>query len=425
MEIAKKDIQCVEIVKKVERLTSKVRKFIRLVNRKLPKGRKLNKEHFIIQRKEASTFLNDGNTTCPGLDYEIVWAYTFADVESNKEDIFQKKQYDTVTFVLRCRERCYDHRKDGLHFFSLYYKGRDSKPDEVAERIDFINDNYDEDRLFCPYELMQIVWRIRNEFYLDPSNILEKPQTFQKFAETFEGEKLDFAKFEPKYGEYNRESGVPEEVLIKINHFEEEANRFATIVNCYCAVTSKKIRKEDMSLFWKTPKGCPTIPLIETIIQFVGEEPFLEPYKFVPKKFIIRKNSHCTTSPSERQISFSLWDCIKSTIGYSYFNKYLSTKGIPENWYPRLLYFNYYISKDLQEEHYTISLTSCEGCFRENYMTIIEANTLEELLTPENAIKIAKWMEEIWRKTALIYYYSSIIEEEKIRNFYSSCEIDK
>jgi len=90
MEIAKKDIQCVEIVKKVERLTSKVRKFIRLVNRKLPKGRKLNKEHFIIQRKEAITFLNDGNTTCPGLDYEIVWAYTFADVESNKK-IFSKR----------------------------------------------------------------------------------------------------------------------------------------------------------------------------------------------------------------------------------------------------------------------------------------------------------------------------------------------
>lgn len=425
MEISKEDIQCIEIVKKVERLTTQVRKFIRLVNRKLPKGMKLNKEHFIIQRKEGIHYLNDGNTRCPGFDYEIVWAYTFKDVETNKEDILQKKQYNAVTFVLKCGERCYDHRKDRLHFFFLYYKGRESKPDEIAERIDYINDNYDENRLFSPYELMQVVWRIRNEFYLDPSNISEDPQTFQKFAETFEGEDLDFTQFHPKHYEYNLEQNVAEEVLLKMNLFKEKANRFATIINCYCALASNKMKKEDMSFFWKKPKGCPTIQLLEAIKEFAGEEPFSEPYKFVPKKFGITVDQYVTTSPSEEYLSFFLFDCLKCTIGYSYFNEYVAVRGIRENWYPRLFYFTYYVSEDLQEEHYVISLTSCEGRFRENYMTIIESSTLEGLLTPENAIKIAKWMEEIWRKTALIYEYSSIIKKEKIRNFYSSCEIDK
>lgn len=424
MEISKKEIQCVEIVKKVERLTSQVRKFIRLVNRQLPKGMKLNKEHFIIQREDGINFLNDGNTRCPGFDYKIVWAYTFEGVETNKEDILENKQYDAVTFILQCGERCYDHRKNRLHFFSLYYKGRDRKPDEVAERIDYINDNYGENNLFCPYELMQVVWRIRNEFYLDPSNISENPETFKKFFKTFEEESVKLCMQEEIYTDFKKKQELPREINWAITNFEGQVERFATIVNCYCAISSKKVTKEDMSVFWKVRDYEYTDSLIDVIGQFVRAESF-EPYKVFPKKFTIEKDSHVTSTPSEDQISFWLFDCFKYTVGYSYFNEYVFVRGIPENWHPRLFYFNYYVSNDFKETHYTISLTSCEGRFRENYMTIIEASTLEELLTPENAIKIAKWMEEIWRKTALIYYYSSIIKEEKIRNFSSTCEIDK
>lgn len=424
MEISKRDIQCTEIVKKVERLTSQVRKFIRLVNRQLPKGMKLNKEHFIIQRKDGINFLNDGNTRCPGFDYKIVWAYTFEGVETNKEDILEKKQYDAVTFILKCNERCYDHKKDSLHFFSLYYKGRDKAPDEVAERIDYINDNYGENTLFCPYELMQVVWRIRNEFYLDPSNISENPETFKEFFETFGEESVKLCMQEEICTDFKKKQELPREINWSIINFESQVERFATIVNCYCAISSKKITKEDMNAFWKVRDYEFSLPLIDVIEQFVRAES-IEPYKVFPKKFTIKKDSHNTFTPSEDEISFRLFDCFKYTVGYSYFNEYVFVKGVPENWHPRLLYFNYYISKDFKESHYTISLTSCEGRFRDNYMTIIEASTLEELLTPENAIKIAKWMEEIWRKTALIYYYSSIIKEEKIRNFSSNCEIDK
>jgi len=427
MEISKKDIQCVEIVKKVERLTSQVRKFIRLVNRQLPKAMKLNKEHFIILREDGISFLNDGNTMCAGLDYQVIWAYTSSDVETKKEDIIQRQQYDAVTFTLQCKERCYDHRKDSLHFFSLYYKGLDSESDEIAERIDYINDNYDENHLFRPYELMQVVWRIRNEFYLDPSNISPNRVQFRKFMKTFEKEEIKFGKLEFTYlCNTHVKQELPIEVLHNIEYFEEQVSRFAAIVNCYCAVASKKVDKEDMNFFWNAQKKEFTVLLVEAITQFAGKKAFLENYKFLPKKFTMEQYGYSTLgTPSERDLSFYSFDCLKCTVGYSYFNEYIFAQGIPENWHPRLFYFCYYISKDFKEIHYTISLTSCEGRFRENHMTIIEASTLEELLTPENAIKIAKWMEEIWRKTALIYYYSSIIKEEKIRNFSSTCEIDK
>lgn len=427
MEISKKDIQCTEIVKKVERMTSQVRKFIRLVNRQLPKELKLNKEHFILTREDTHSYLDDGYTACAGFAYEIIWAYTPFQVETNRCAIEERKQCGAVTFAFQCEERCYDHQKDGLDFFFLYYKGRKKEQDEIAERIDYINDKFNENHLFRPYDLMQVVWRIKEEFYLSPSHISENPVTFQKFAKTFEKEEVRLRKQEERYSKFDERQQLPEEIEKKMEKFKEQTRRFATIVNCYCAVASQKVSKDDMSFFWKAHGGGWEKSLIEGIEHFIKSKTITlhDTYKFLPKEFVIEKSFWSTFTPSEASTSFRFFDCLKCTIGYSYFNKYVWEEGIWKNYHPRLLYFNYYVSRDFQEEHYTISLTSCEGCFRENYMTLIEANTLEELLSSQNAIKIAKWMEEIWRKTALLYEYASIIEKEKIKNFSSNCEIDR
>ena len=87
------------------------------------------------------------------------------------------------------------------------------------------------------------------------------------------------------------------------------------------------------------------------------------------------------------------------------------------------MYFSYYISKDFEKVYYTISLTSCEDFTTKGQIRIIEATTLEELFSPKNAIIIAKWLEEIWSRTKLMYYYSSQIRQKEIKNFNPTCEI--
>lgn len=411
MEISKKDIECKEIVDKIERLTSSIRRFIQLVNKNIPIGSRLKREYFIIQKDyDALNFLNDGNTRCAGFDYKVFWTYTSADVIATKENIINLQQSGSITFVLECGERCYDHRQNSGYFFSLYHKG---------ERIDYINENYDENHLFKPYEIMQAVWRIREELEINNNNISEDCKLFAKFAKNFEKE-LNFTIDEESS---NLNKDLPEEVLKKIEEFKIQSNRFAIIANCYCAVASNKVSEKDLKLFLYENEY--TAIFMKSIEEFCSKSIFhWHFYEYLPKTFWLQKDSHHTLDENERNNSFHLWDCLKCTLGYSYYNTYMSLKGISENWYPRVLYFSYYTSKDFQESHYTISLTSCEGRFRENYIKVIEANTLEELLSPQNAIEIAKWLEEIWQKTALIYYYNSLISKNKIRNFKATCEID-
>lgn len=426
MEISKKDIKCKEIIERIERLTSSVRKFIQLVNQNLPTGRKLNKEIFIIQREDYHSFMNDGNTQCPGFSYKVYWCYTSKIESTTTENITKLSQQNAVTFLLDCGERCYDHMQNRSYFFSLYCKFNNSE--DEAERIDYINDNYDDNHLFKPYEIMQVVWRIKKALNLNPSNVSENVKDFEKFAENFKDVEVEM-QFERTH--YQLEKQLPTEVINNIFEFQEKANRFVTIVNCYTAYCFGNVALEDLKKFLNYLKhgDCIneeiTTALILAIEDFLSDS-FIDSaiYEFFPKSFLIYKDSHNTTNYNERQISFSLYDCIKCIVGYSYFNKYVHLQGVAQNWHPRLMYFSYYISEDFQESHYTISLTSCEGRFRENYMQIIEATTIDELLSPQNAIKIAKWLEEIWSKTKLIYYYSSQIERKKIRNFNSTCDID-
>ena len=120
MEISKKDIKCREIVEQIERLTSSIRQFIRLVNCSIPKEIKLNKESIIIERQEDTAYLNDGNTACSGYEYNIFWNYTPKDVEVTNTEVKKLIQPKAITFVLECKERCFDHTKDRSQFLTLY-----------------------------------------------------------------------------------------------------------------------------------------------------------------------------------------------------------------------------------------------------------------------------------------------------------------
>lgn len=417
MEISKKDIKCREIVEQIERLTSSIRQFIRLVNCSIQKEIKLNKESIIIERQEDTAYLNDGNTACSGYEYNIFWSYTPKDVEVTNTEVKKLIQPKAITFVLECKERCFDHTKDRSQFLSLYYK--DNSLSEQAERIDYINDNYDENYLFKPYELMQVVWRIKNVYGLYPKNIPEDATEFEKFAKNFENENIKL--------EVDRKDKITKElskeVLDSIDKFHLAAHRFTTIVNCYCATSTGKVTIQDLQKLLH--KGDCTANLQKAMNDFYSNEVFDPKGKQVyPKSFIWQRDEHCTLHYNERPNTFCLFDCIKSIIGYTYFNDHVYLRGIAENWYPRLLYFSYYISKDYKECYYTISMTGCEGRFRKNYIHVIEAKTLEELLTPENAIKVAKWLEKIWEKTSLMNYYSLLIKNKRVRNFSTSCEID-
>lgn len=416
MEISKKDIKCKAIVEQVEQYTSSIRQFIRLVNRQMPKGKKLNKENIIILREEHTAYLNDGNTPTEGYSYEVYWSYTSKQEETTKADIINLSQKNAVTFILNCYERCYDHSKDRLMFFSLYYNNSSDK----AERVDYINDNYDKNYLFMPYEITQVVWRLKRDLNIYHSNIPENQKMIEKYAKVFEKgiHKLEIGQ---SYTEIKRK--LPQWVKNNIESFETQANIFAKMIFKYVAI-SAETTKSELEIYLKEHE-CSDILLNEMIDLDQSIQKMKENGKLDIKTFRWQKDEHLTFDENERENTFSMYNCIKCIFGYSYFNKYVFLQGIAENWHPRLLYFSYYLSKDLKEAYYTISMTSFEGRFRKNYMNLIEAKTLEKLLSAENAMKVARWLEEICEKTKMVNYYSSIIAEEKIRNFNSTRDIDR
>lgn len=415
MEISKKDIKCKEIVEQIEQYTSSIRQFIRLVNREIPKGQKLNKEKFIIVREDDISFLDDGNTRTPGFRYNVFWAYTQSNQQINKAEILRLIQENAVTFVFTCYERCYDHRKSSLIFLELYY----NNSNERAERIDYINDNYDKNHLFSPYEITQVVWRISNDLNVNYSKIPEDKQMLEKYSEKFQKDKVELI-LNQSHSKISRE--LPQKIQNSIENFENQVNIFASIVRNFSIICSATT-PSDLKSYLK--EGIVSDTILNDIIDLAL---FLEKVKEDGKKyggtFRWQKDGHYTLHDNERENTFTMFNCIKCILGYSYFNEYVFMEGISKNWHPRLLYFSYYISEDLKETYYTISMTSFEGRTRKNYMNLIEAKTLEELLSAENAIKIAKWFEEILKKKQLVNYYSSIIYNEKIRNFNPSYEIE-
>lgn len=418
MEISKKDIYCKEITERIERLSTSIRKFIQLVNRQIPEEFQLGNECFFIDKEDDEyNFLDDGNTKCPGFSYRIFWAYTLGKVKPSKERIANLKQEKAVTFVLKCGERCFDHRENSLYFFSLYFKGDNSNNE--AERIDYINDNYDENHLFKPYELMQVVWHIKQALKLLPSNIPENGKKFEDFAKSLEAEKFLF-RADVRFKRFEKE--LPKEISEDVENFKQSVHRFICTVNCYVAVATKKVNLNDLKEYFK---GKSTPKLQKAIENFTCKPiDLVERKEVIPQTFLWMKDSHYTWSENERLNTFYLSNCLKVICGYSYFNDYVFYQGVSDNWHPRLLYFSYYTSYDFQKTYYTISMTSCEGRCRKGYMKLIEASTIDELLSTENAIKAGKWLEEVWEKTFLTNYYSSLIQNEKIENFSSTHDID-
>ena len=384
MEISKEKIQCPEIKQRINRMSTVIQKFIQLVNYKLPKEIRLNEKCFIITRKQANSYLNDGKTICDGFHYWIYWSYTFGGEKIIKEDVIKLNQRKAITFVLNCKERCYDHSEYGSYYFSLYFRGDDKQ--KSVEKISSIPNSlilssFDEYYLFKPYELMQVVWRIWNVSGLYHSKISDKEEQFDEMNPFLATEKLNFTAdkvFEQMEGK------LSDKMLSQTEKFSTLVQRFTHGINYY--VSSYLTSKE-------------------------------------PTAFLSMRKPHYMFQPNERKTSFRLLNCFRMICGYSYCNDFFTLKGISQNLYPCLLYFTYYVSSDFKTTYYTISMTSCNRKSDEIDMELIEATSLEELLNKENMIAVAKWLEEACIKRDLMEEFSHFIQEKGISNFKSSCEI--
>lgn len=228
MEISQKKIQCDAINARIDRMNVAIKDFVELVNDKLPKDVQLGDPIMIIKREEGTNYLNDGNTQCKGFDYKVFWSYSFGRSKAVKERVMNLQQKTAITFVLETRERCYDHVERGSRFFSLYFHGDDEKIS--GERIDYINDNYNEYQLFRPYELMQVVWRIWNTVGLYHSKISDKEEQFAKILKRYEIKKLEFL---PDMVDQKVEKQLPNEILEEIKRFKKLTYQFTWAVNIY------------------------------------------------------------------------------------------------------------------------------------------------------------------------------------------------
>lgn len=405
MEISIQDINCSKITDIINRLDKGVDIFIELANRNLPEGFKLSNKCFFIKRNDDHSYLDDGNTRCPGYDYHIYWSYSFGKTTQSKMNIENLTQSNSVSFIFNCKERIYDHKKDSLHFFFLYFKGDSS--DSKAERIDYINENHNILYLFKPYELMQVVYKVRQSLNLLPNNISEDKNEFEKFAKNIESIKIDTKPQKNLSLDSTSENDL--------THFLTPICKFAFLVNAYLLISSKRATLSDIQ---QASQGVYSIHLRNEF-----EKMTLVKFDSAIKSFKWDRDSHYTSHDNEKSISFRMSDCYKAIYGYSYFNEeYLFARGLQKNWHEKLLYFSYYLSKDKLESKYTISMTSLEGRFKKNCIKVIEADTIDDLLNSENAITVAKWLEEIFLKTYYINYYVSVINDEKIENFINTKE---
>lgn len=133
-----------EVKDEIEECSKRIKRFVEAINFQLEYAGRLGGLLFKILRKKGDAFEDDGNTKADGYNYKVIWAYSFDKHNPNLNYIQNDIQEDCLYFEYENSERIRDHKLSGNRFLSLYLCGhKHPSCNELVERIDYNNDNYE------------------------------------------------------------------------------------------------------------------------------------------------------------------------------------------------------------------------------------------------------------------------------------------
>jgi hypothetical protein len=134
----------------IQRYDSAIRTYIQELNKFLPYDFELNTEDMIfeivVRKSEDGSFLDDGNTYCPGNNYSVLWAFKIFPPDQmsfTANGIRGGYVRDILTFELKFEERIFDGKTSSKFFNSTIVSSVfDRENAESKHRVFSINNNY-------------------------------------------------------------------------------------------------------------------------------------------------------------------------------------------------------------------------------------------------------------------------------------------
>jgi len=140
----------------------------------------INNTTFDIKREygENKAYEDDGNTSCEGFEYNVLWAFLIGNIEKEKEwSIRQGFAEKYLYFIYKNEERLFDNKVRDNRFFSIYLAGIKTH----VKRIDYNNNNYKLNSVLNKGNIVSIVLTIQD--LQKKINLINKLENIELFKE--------------------------------------------------------------------------------------------------------------------------------------------------------------------------------------------------------------------------------------------------
>ena len=170
----------------IELYDKMVSAFVAELNKFLPAEFQLKAEERLFEIRvdydSQGEYENDGNTSCPGNKYRVLWAYSMFPVDNlNSHFIREGWTQGVLTFSLEFSERISDGRSRSRFFQSYVYGLQTERDDDrPMERPFLINNNYP-DGVANPASMVQTIQLLRSMI-----------ETYKLYVDV---QKVDFSSF--------------------------------------------------------------------------------------------------------------------------------------------------------------------------------------------------------------------------------------
>jgi len=180
------DIQS-KIKDNINKYTNWIYEYITVINSLLPKDIKLdiNNTTYDVKREygENKAYEDDGNTSCEGFEYNVLWAFPIGNIEKEREwSIRQGFAERYLYFIYKDEERLFDNKVRDNRIFSIYLAGiKLPREDNHVERIDYNNNNYKLNSVLNKGNIVSIVLKIQD--LAKKINLINELENIELFKE--------------------------------------------------------------------------------------------------------------------------------------------------------------------------------------------------------------------------------------------------
>jgi hypothetical protein len=150
----------------IESYSKWISEYVNIINQILDINFKLNVNKMIFDIKrtygENSAYEDDGNTSCEGFKYNILWAFPLGNFNSDEWNIRNEFAEGYLYFTYEAEERLFDNNVRGSRFFSIYLAGvKLPREDKHIIRIDYNNNSMSLNSVLNKGNIVSIVLKIK------------------------------------------------------------------------------------------------------------------------------------------------------------------------------------------------------------------------------------------------------------------------